>query len=83
MPVKKSDVGKYVYHLSAESFMIKIVPFSHVYAMKVKHLAVGQFSTKRGQRRPDVPDFQGQSPFWMTCPWLELSPDMSLILTEG
>ena len=29
----------------------------------------------------DVPDFRGQSPFSVTCPWTKLSPKMSPILT--
>jgi len=32
-------------------------------------------------RWPDVPDFQGQSPFSVTCPWTKLSLKMSQILT--
>ena len=32
-------------------------------------------------RWPDVPDFWGQSPIWVTCPRLKLSPEMSPILT--
>ncbi len=32
-------------------------------------------------RWPYIPNFWGQSPFWVTCPWLKLSPEMSLIST--